>query len=70
MIDFDNTTDANAEALENAKKIIDQALIDCADNAGVLGSLAFQAAIKTISADTALWLNTDVRLKQQNPLAY
>ena len=67
MIDFDNATDANAEALENAKKIIDQALIDCADNAGVLGSLAFQAAIKTISADTALWFEYRCKIKAAKP---
>ena len=51
---IDNAIDAKAESLENAKKIIDQALIDCADNAGVLGSAEFMAAYKLVSSDKAL----------------
>jgi hypothetical protein len=64
---IDNAIDAKAESLENAKKIIDQALIDCADNAGVLGSAEFMAAYKLVSSDKALLFEYRTKTKSAKP---
>lgn len=64
---IDNAIDAKAESLENAKKIIDQALIDCADNAGVLGSAEFMAAYKLVSSDKALLFEYRTKIRSAKP---
>jgi hypothetical protein len=63
----DAAIDANAEALSNAKLIIDNALIDCVDNPGVMGSVEFMAAIKIISTNQALWFEYRPKIKSAKP---
>jgi hypothetical protein len=67
LLGIDNAIDANAESLENAKKIIEQALIDCADNAGVLGSPEFMAAYKLVSSDKALLFEYRTKIRSAKP---
>ena len=66
-LDFDAAIDANAEAISNAKLIIDKALIDCVENPGVMGSPEFMAAIKTISTNPALWFEYRTKIKSAKP---
>ena len=66
-LDFDTAIDANAEAFSNAKLIIDKALIDCVENPGVMGSPEFEAAIKILSTDKALWFEYRTKIKSAKP---
>jgi hypothetical protein len=66
-LDFDTAIDANAEAVSNAKLVIDKALIDCVENPGVMGSPEFMAAIKTISTNPALWFEYRTKIKSAKP---
>ena len=66
-LDFDTAIDANAEAVSNAKLVIDKALIDCVENPGVMGSPEFMAAIKTISTNPALWFEYRTKIKAGKP---
>ena len=67
IIDFDEAIDPNAEALSHAKQVIDQALINCVDHPGLLGSVEFIAAIKTVSIDRALWFEYRSKIKCMKP---
>jgi hypothetical protein len=64
---IDGAIDANADVFETAKQVIDQALCDCIDNAGVLGSPAFELAIKAISNNKALWFEYRTKIKAAKP---
>ena len=67
IIDFDEAIDPNAEALSHAKQVIDQALINCVDHPGLLGSVEFIAAIKIVSIDQALWFEYRSKIKCMKP---
>lgn len=64
---IDAAIDANTEALEKAKQVIDQALFDCTDDAGVLGSPEFRAAYKLISTDQTLLFRYRTQIKKVKP---
>jgi len=66
-LDFNKAIDANLEALENAKNIIDKALIDCADDAGAFTDNDFKEAVKLISKDKLLWPEYRAKIKAQKP---
>ena len=64
---IDEAIDPNNAALEGAKLVIDKALIDSKDNAGVLGSDEFKSAIKAISTNQALWFEYRSKIKASKP---
>ena len=54
-LDFDTAIDVNTEALNNAKLVIDNSLIESSENPGALGSAEFMAAVTiSISQDHCL----------------
>ncbi len=66
-LDIDAAIDPVQEALNNAKLVIDKALIESSDNPGALGSTEFASAIKLISGDQALWFEYRTKIKAGKP---
>lgn len=66
-LDFDAAIDASTEAFDNAKLIIDKALIDCVENPGALGSPEFMAAYKLLSTNPALKCEYRTKIKAGKP---
>ena len=66
-LNLSGAIDAKDEALENAKQIIDKALIDCLESPCVLGSPEFMEAIQTISTNQASWFEYRTKIKNAKP---
>lgn len=59
-----NTLDLSQD---EAKAIVDSALLECKDNPGVLGSSEFANAVKIISNDLSLWFEYRTKIKAAKP---
>lgn len=67
LLNIEAAIDATADVFDAAKQVIEQALIDCSDNAGALGSAEFEQAIKAISGNKALWFEYRTKIKAAKP---
>jgi hypothetical protein len=65
--DLSLAVDAGQEAIDAAKLVVDMALAVCSENPGIMGSLEFAAAIKLISANSALWFEYRTKIKAAKP---
>ena len=66
-LDLSKAIDSSSEAKDNAKKVIDQALIDCANNPSTFTSDAFSEACNLISKDKSLWIEYRAKIKAEKP---
>ena len=67
QIDLSLAIDANAEGLNNAKGIIDKALIESSANPGALGRPEFAEAIRLVSANQSAWFEYRSKIKSMKP---
>ncbi|MGZ8258791.1 MAG: hypothetical protein ACXWTR_06405 [Methylotenera sp.] len=65
--DLAKAVDANQEALNAAKSVIDKALIESSENPGAWGSTEFTEAIKLISGNQAVWFEYRTKIKAGKP---
>lgn len=59
--------DAEQEALNAAKLVIDKALAECSANPAILGSEEFVNAVGTIASNQALWFEYRTKIKAAKP---
>jgi hypothetical protein len=66
-LDLSQAVDAEQEAIDAAKQVIDSALAQCADNPAILGSAEFSSAWKIISSNPALKFEYRAKIKTAKP---
>jgi hypothetical protein len=59
--------EANQEAIDAAILVIENALAECSNNPGIMGSVEFTDAVKIVSANRALWFEYRTKIKSAKP---
>jgi hypothetical protein len=66
-LDLSQAVDAEQEAIDTAKQVIDSALAQCTDNPAILGSVEFSNAYKIISSIPELKFEYRAKIKSAKP---